>query len=152
MMRHRFFLKKQIKIIFIFFAILFLASYLFPSSYAHLEHRSSGGVIAGGYFSYMGLVPNNPTPEENTRIVFSVQDENGNDTYNIETMVEIYSGGSGKRIFYEPWTERSIGDFEIPFVFEESGTYQIVLSISEENDVKEHVIPPHMIISSSSGM
>jgi len=64
-------------------------------------------------------------------------------------MVEIYSQSMEKRIFYESWTGQNIGDFEIPFVFEESGTYQVLLSISEEDNIQKHVVSPRSIPSSS---
>ena len=148
-MLYRFYLEKQIKLIIFSFLLLLLSSYI-PDSYAHLEQSSSGGVMEGDYFSYIGFVPRNPSPDENTKIIFSIQDKNGNDVYDIETMVEIYSTNMNKRIFYEPWKSQTIGDFEIPFVFENSGTYQIVLGISKENNLKEHVVPPHQMLSSSS--
>ncbi|MBS1268903.1 MAG: hypothetical protein MAG458_01638 [Nitrosopumilus sp.] len=140
-------LKKQFRIIILL--SLFVLPFL-PISYAHLEQRSSGGVMQGDYFSYIGFEPRNPAPDEPVKIIFSIQDENGNDLYDIQTMVEIYSDSMEKRIFYESWTERNIGDFEIPFVFEKSGTYQIILNISEEDNLQEHVIAPRQIPSNSS--
>ncbi|KEQ55794.1 hypothetical protein AAA799E16_01938 [Marine Group I thaumarchaeote SCGC AAA799-E16] len=142
-------MKKQVRMIFFFFALLFLIPNFLPNSHAHLEQSSSGGVMEGKYFSYIGFEPKNPTPGETVKIIFSIQDENGNDIYDIETMVEIYAANMKQRIFYEPWTKQNIGDFETSFVFEESGTYQIVLSISEENNTIEHVIPPRHMLSSS---
>lgn len=141
--------KKQIRITIFTFTLVASLSIL-PNSYAHLEQSSSGGVMEGDYFSYVGFDPRNPAPDEPTKIIFSIQDENGNDMYDLETMVEIYSNSMGKRIFYEPWREQSIGDFEMPFIFEQSGTYQIVLSISEVNNPKEHVVSPRPSPSSSS--
>lgn len=145
----KFYFKKQIKIIIIFSTLLFLTSNFFPNSHAHLERSSAGGVMMGQYYSYIGFEPRNPTPEETTKIIFSIQDENWNDVYNIETMVEIYSANMEKRLFFEPWKARNVGDFELPFIFEKSGTYQIVLSISEKNNIKEQFPPPRMIPSSS---
>ncbi|MBT8252282.1 MAG: hypothetical protein KJO99_05580 [Nitrosopumilus sp.] len=142
-------LKNPPKIIIFIFVLLIMPS-IFINSYAHLEQSSSGGVMQGDYFSYIGFDPRNPAPDERTKILFSIQDENGNDMYDIETMVEIYSDSMGKRIFYEPWITRNIGDFEIPFVFEKSGTYQIILSISDVKNLKEHVISPRSMPSSSS--
>lgn len=139
----------QIKFIVSVSIFLFFVSFL-PNSQAHLEHSSSGGVMSGKYFAYLGLDPRNPSPGENTKIIFSIQDGDGNDMYDLETMVEIYSANMEKRLFSEPWTRQNIGDFEIPFIFEESGTYQIVLSISEEQNTNEHVVPPRSYPSSSS--
>ncbi len=129
-------------------ALLVVLPFL-PISYAHLEQSSSGGVMQGNYFSYIGFDPRNPAPDEPVKIIFSIQDENGNDLYDIQTMVEIYSDSMEKRIFYEPWREQNIGDFETPFVFEKSGTHQIILSISEEDNLQEHVVAPRSIPSSS---
>jgi hypothetical protein len=135
-------------IIFIF--SLLILPFVFPNSYAHLEQSSSGGVMQGNYFSYIGFDPRNPAPNEHVEIIFSIQDKNGNDMHDIETMVEIYSDSMEKRIFYEPWNFQDIGDFEIPFVFEKSGAYQIILSVSEVNNLKEHVVSPRFMPSSSS--
>ena len=139
----------DIKIKITIFILLILPS-VFPNSYAHLEQSSSGEVRQGDYLVYVGFDPRNPAPDEPVTIIFSIQDENGNDLYDLETMVEIYSDSMGKRIFYEPWKEQTIGDFEIPFIFEKSGTFQIILSISEANNPKEHVVLPRSMPSSSS--
>lgn len=106
--------------------------------------------MEGKYFSYIGFEPKNPAPGETTKIIFSIQDENGNDMYGLETMVEIYGQNMERRIYSEPWTRQNIGDFEIPFVFDDSGAYQIILSISEENKIKEHIVLPRQNPFSSS--
>ena len=149
-MLYKFSFKKQIKLIIFFFTLSVLLFSFLSNSYAHLEYSSSGGVMSGKYFSFIGFDPRNPVPGESTKIVFSIQDKDANDIYDIETMVEIYSGNMEKRLFYEPWIKQNVGDFEIQFVFEDKGTYQIVLSISEENNIKEHVVAPRPIPSSSS--
>lgn len=104
--------------------------------------------MEGSYFSFIGFEPRNPTQNVPTKILFSIQDKDGNHQYNIQTMIEVYSIGEG-RLFQNPWTKHSVGDFEVPYNFEKSGTYQIVLSISDEKDLKEHVVPPRKILSSS---
>ena len=95
-------LDTRFKITIFIFALLMFPS-VFSDSYAHLEQSSSGGVMQGDYFVYIGFDPRNPSPDEHTKIIFSIQDENGNDLYDLETMVEIYSDSMEKRIFYEPW-------------------------------------------------
>ena len=147
---YKFSLKNYSVLYVLFFVLVFLSPHFFPNSYAHLEQSSSGGVMEGKYYSYIGFEPRNPLPGENSKIIFSIQDEYGNDLYDLETMLEIYSANMEKRLFYEPWKKRIVGDFEVPFVFEDRGTYQIVLSISDENNLKEHVISPRQIPSSSS--
>jgi len=145
----RFNFRKQIKIIIFVFTLLSF-SIIPTNSYAHLEKSSSGGVMEGKYNIFIGFEPRYPSPGESTKITFSIQDFDGNDMYDIETMVEIYSTNMENRIFYESWNEQKIGDFEIPFIFENIGTYQIILWISEDGNLKEHVVPLRQIPSSLS--
>lgn len=61
-------------------------------AYAHFDHFShyngrGGGV--GQYYVYEKLEPDYAAPGEPTAIMFSVQDYDGRDRYNIETMVEV---------------------------------------------------------------
>jgi hypothetical protein len=63
-------------------------------AYAHFEHFShynGRGEGVGQYYVYETLEPDYASPGEPTAIMFSVQDHDGRDTYNIETMVEVYS-------------------------------------------------------------
>jgi len=131
------------------FTILALSSIL-PNSFAHLEKSSSGGVMEGKYSIFIGFEPRYPSPGESTKIIFSIQDFDGNNIYEIETMVEIYSVNMENRLFYESWNEQKIGDFEIPFIFENIGTYQIVLWISEDGNLKEYTVPPQQVPSNAS--
>lgn len=65
--------------------------------------------MSGNYFSYIGFEPRNPTPGETTKIIFSIQDENWKDLYNLETMVEVFSAGMEKRLFVESWNKQEMG-------------------------------------------
>lgn len=142
------FLEKKFLLSAVLFSLLFFP--VLSNSYAHLEHGSSGGVMQGKYFTFIGLDPKSPSPGIPAKIIFSIQDENANDVYDIETMVEIYSSNMEKRLFYQPWTVQHIGDFDVPFVFEDPGAYQIVLSVSEDDNPKKHVVSPRQTPSSSS--
>jgi hypothetical protein len=66
--------------------------------------------------------------------MFSVQDLDGRDTYNIDTMVEIYSATTGERLKVWPWTRQEIGDFQVFYNFPELGSYQIVLSVANDGN------------------
>ena len=104
-----------------------------PKSYAHFDHFSvynGGGDRVGDFNVYEALDPDYASPGEVTRIMFSIQDEEGNDVSDINTMIEVYSANSGERIQANPWTKQESGDFEVPFVFPAIGSYQIVLSIT----------------------
>jgi hypothetical protein len=115
--------------------LLFVPSVLLlmPKSYAHFDHFShynGRGDQIGSFYVYEALDPDYARPGEPTSIMFSIQDKEGNDIADVNTMLEVYSGSSGERIQSYPWTKQKSGDFEIPFVFPEIGSYQIVLSIA----------------------
>ena len=128
---------------------------LVPKAYSHLEHfphYNGGGDDVGQYYAYIGLDPEYARPDEITQLTFSIQDFNGNDVYNVETMVEIYETLTGERIAVYPWTLHNIGDFNINYVFPKIGNYQIVLSVANNNDYVvnyNEVDPPRSILSSN---
>jgi hypothetical protein len=137
-------------IILVVCATLILISF-FPNVFAHLEQKSSGGVIVGKYYVYIGFNPQNPIPGEKTKMIFSIQDNQGNDIHDIQTMIEVYNTKQQERLFLESWSTKKVGDFEVPIIFDEKGTYQVVLSISDEIDDKSHVVPPRNTLSGTSG-
>ena len=135
--------------------VLLPLSSLVPA-YAHFDHlahyNNRGGYI-GPYYAYEALEPDYAGPNEPVAILFSVQDRDGHDTYNIDTMVEIYSATTtGERLKAWPWTEQEIGDFQIFYNFPEVGSYQIVLSVAKDgNPVNPNSIdPPRAILSSTA--
>jgi hypothetical protein len=124
-------------------------------AYAHFEHlghyNNRGGHV-GAYYAYEALDPDYAGPNEPVAVMFSVQDLDGRDTYNIHTMVEIYSAITGERLKAWPWTEQEIGDFEFFYNFPEVGSYQIVLSVAKDgNSVNLNSIdPPRATLSSTT--
>ncbi|MGH9985977.1 MAG: hypothetical protein ACRD8W_18715 [Nitrososphaeraceae archaeon] len=134
----------SILVIFISLPVLIhnsLANYanVIQVSYAHLDHLphyNSGGnrYSWGNYSSYMALEPEYGVAKEKpTAIEFSIQDRHNNDVYNVTTQVEIYETINGERVHVFPWTFREIGDFVLYYVFPRTGSYQIVLSILDDN-------------------
>jgi len=124
-------------------------------SFAHLSHTPhyNGGSNRDGigkYYPYMALDPEYAAPDEPTQITFSIQDFDGNDVYDIETMVEIYQGSTGERVKGFPWTIRDIGDFNLYYVFPYRGSYEIVLSVANDDKMVNHnqIDAPRSILSS----
>jgi hypothetical protein len=124
-------------------------------SFAHLSHTPhyNGGSNRDGigkYYPYMALGPEYAAPDEPTQITFSIQDFDGNDVYDIETMVEIYQSSTGERVKGFPWTVRDIGDFNQYYVFPHPGSYAIVLSVANDDKMVNHnqLDAPRSILSS----
>ena len=137
--------------------VFILVSTYIPNivSFAHLSHTPhyNGGSNRDGmgkYYPYMALDPEYATPDQPTQITFSVQDFDGNDVYDIETMVEIYQESTGERVKGFPWTVRDIGDFNLYYVFPYSGSYEIVLSVANDDKMVNHnqLDAPRSILSS----
>ena len=115
------------------------------TAYGHLEHLphyNGGGDDLGRYYVNQALEPDYAKPGEPTYIEFSVQDDDGNDVYNIEAAVEIYNGITGQRIKFFPWKVYSIGDFAVNYTFEDKGNYLVVISLADENSSQEYLMPP----------
>lgn len=132
-------------------ALLLLFAAATPA-YAHLQHLStynSRGESAGSYYVYEALDPGYAAPGEQAAIMFSVQDYDGRDTNNIETMIEIYAS-SGERLKAFPWTKQDIGDFQVYYTFQEAGTYQIVLSIANGPVNTNEIDPPRGTLGSTA--
>jgi hypothetical protein len=128
------------------------------TAFGHLPHTPhyNGGSNrdgVGNYYPYMALDPEYTPAKTPTQIMFSIQDFNGNDVYNIKTMVEIYEDITEKRIKSFSWTLHPIGDFEYYYTFPNVGNYQIVLSVARDNSTISNgkVDPSRSILDSNVG-
>ncbi|MGI0035175.1 MAG: hypothetical protein ACRD98_04835 [Nitrososphaera sp.] len=132
-------------------ASIFAAS--IPVAYGHFDHFAHYNARGGGvgeYYVFMQLEPDYTPPDEPAAIQFSVQDREGRDTRNIETMVEVYAS-SGERLQAYPWTVHETGDFEVFYTFPERGGYQVVLSIADGEVNSNAVDPPRTTLASRAG-
>jgi hypothetical protein len=137
--------------------LLLVPLFLIIPAFAHFEHfthYNNRGSQIGEYYAYEALEPEYAGPNEPVAVMFSIQDQDGRDTYNIDTMVEIYSAATGERIEAWPWTRQEVGDFEVFYNFPELGSYQIVLSVAKEDSGtadRYGIDPPRATISSNEG-
>jgi len=109
-------------------------------AYSHLEHlpHYNGGFSGvGKYYIFQGMEPDYPRPAEPAGIVFSIQDNKGNDMTNIVTMVEVYDERSGDRLAAFPWTKHEIGDFRLYYTFPRIGNYILVVSVVDDSPAIE---------------
>lgn len=123
-----------------------LTSYIADGHFSHfVNYNSSDMGIGNKYFVMQQTDPEYIKPNELSKIMFSIQDNEGRDVSNITVSVEIYSSLSGEQISAFPWKNLKIGDFEIPHVFTQNGNYQVVLNILNEDESSSHIldtIPP----------
>ena len=137
--------------------IILLPLFSIIPAYAHFEHfthYNNRGDELGRYYAYEALEPEYAPPNEPVAVMFSVQDRDGHDTYNIDTMVEIYSAVTGERLEAWPWTRQDIGDFQVFYNFPEVGNYQIVLSVAKDGNSPVNlngIDHPRTTLSSTAG-
>jgi hypothetical protein len=106
----------------------------------HLPHYNGGFSGVGKYYIFQGMEPDYPRPGEPAGIVFSIQDNKGNDMTSVVTMVEIYDEKSGDRIAVFPWTKHDVGDFRLYYTFPKIGNYILVVSVVDDSPVSENRI------------
>jgi hypothetical protein len=132
-------------------ALTFLAAA--APAYAHFDHLAHYNARGGGvgdYYVYLQLDPDYTAPQEPAAVMFSVQDREGRDTQDIETMVEIYAS-SGDRLQAFPWTKQDVGDFELFYTFPYEGSYQVVLSIATGEVNSNTIDPPRSTLAGRAG-
>ena len=118
--------------------ILSFASTNFAFSHLeHLPHYNGGFSGVGKYYIFQGMEPDYPRPGQPAGIIFSIQDNKGNDMTNIVTMVEIYDEKSGDRLAVFPWTKHDVGDFRLYYTFPQIGNYALVVSVVDDSPASE---------------
>jgi len=106
----------------------------------HLPHYNGGFSSVGKYYIFQGMEPDYPRLGEPAGIVFSIQDNKGNDMTNVVTMVEIYDEKSGDRIAVFPWTKHDVGDFRLYYTFPKIGNHILVVSVVDDLPASENRI------------
>jgi hypothetical protein len=149
-------MSRRLFIALVAFVVLLPFFYSMGPAYAHFEHfahYNNRGDEVGQYYAYEQLEPEYAGPNEPVAIMFSVQDRDGHDTYNIDTMVEIYSAKTGERLEAVPWTNRETGDFQVFYNFPEIGNYQIVLSVAKDggSNNPNGIDAPRTALSATTG-
>ena len=124
-----------------------------PTAFAHLSHLPHYNGMQRGvenYLIHQALEPEYAGPGQLTAIIFSIQDHNGNDTTDVETMVEIYAS-SGERVKAFPWTKHDIGDFVLYYTFPQAGNYHLIVSVANGPVNSNAIDPPRGTLLSTAG-
>lgn len=134
-------------------AVAALLAFSAPQVFAHLDHLPHYNGMQRGvedYIIHQALEPEYAGPGQLTAIIFSVQDYDGNDVRDVETMVEIYSS-TGDRVKAFPWTKHDIGDFTLYYTFPEAGNYHLILSVANGPVNSNTIDPPRGTLLSTLG-
>lgn len=131
-------------------AFMLLAAIPAYAHFDHFAHYNARGGGVGEYYAYLQLEPDYTRPAEPAAIMFSVQDKDGRDTHNLETMVEVYAT-TGERLQAYPWTKQDIGDFAVFYTFPSTGGYQVVLSIATGPVNSNGIDPARSTLSGNGG-
>lgn len=134
-------------------AVAALLAFSIPQAFAHFDHLPHDNGIERGTENYIvnqALEPEYPAPGELTALLFSIQDLNGNDAKNVETMIEVYSS-TGERVKAFPWTMHDVGDFTLYYTFPQAGNYYMIISVANGPVNSNSIDPPRSILLSSAG-
>jgi len=113
-------------------AVAALLAFSAPQVFAHLDHLPHYNGMQRGvedYIIHQALEPEYAGPGQLTAIIFSIQDYDGNDVRDVETMAEIYSS-TGERVKAFPWTKHDVGDFTLYYTFPQAGNYHLIFSVA----------------------
>jgi hypothetical protein len=134
-------------------AVAVLIAFSAPQAFAHLDHLPHYNGMQRGVEDYLvqqALEPEYAGPGQPTAIIFSVQDRDGRDALDVETMVEIYSS-TGERVKAFPWTKYDVGDFTLYYTFPKAGNYQLIISVANGPVNSNSIDPPRGTLLSTSG-
>lgn len=134
-------------------AVAVLLAFSAPQAFAHLDHLPHYNGMQRGvedYVIHQALEPEYAGPGQLTAIIFSVQDHDGNDVRDVETMVEVYSS-TGERVKAFPWTRHDIGDFVLYYTFPQAGNYHLIVSVANGPVNSNAIDPPRSTLLSTAG-
>lgn len=134
-------------------AVAVLLAFAVPQAFAHLDHLPHYNGMQRGvenYVIHQALDPEYAGPGELAAILFSIQDDDGNDVRDVETMVEIYSS-TGERVKAFPWTKYDVGDFTLFYTFPKAGNYQLVVSVANGPVNSNTIDPPRGTLLGTAG-
>lgn len=134
-------------------AVAVLIAFSTPQAFAHLDHLPHYNGMQRGVEDYLvqqALEPEYAGPGQPTAIIFSIQDRDGRDALNVETMVEIYAS-SGERVKAFPWTKYDVGDFALYYTFPKAGNYHLIISVANGPVNSNSIDPPRGTLLSTSG-
>jgi len=122
--------------------IIFILTFSGIQVYGHTstagENNSNNNII-----TFMNIYPQIPIPNEKVKLIFSIQDINGNDLEEIDINIKIFRD---EIIIYDSGiTHYKLGDFYIDFIFQDAGEYNVKISIITNNNIKSDVEFPIII-------
>ena len=134
-------------------AVAALLAFSAPQVFAHLDHLPHYNGMQRGvedYIIHQALEPEYAGPGQLTAIIFSIQDYDGNDVRDVETMAEIYSS-TGERVKAFPWTKHDVGDFTLYYTFPQAGNYHLIFSVANGPVNSNSIDPPRGTLLSTLG-
>ena len=122
--------------------IIFILTFSSIQIYGHTS-TSEEGRLDNNVITFMSIYPQTPNPNEKVKLIFSIQDNNGNDLEHLDSNIRIFRNGN---IIYDSGiTHYELGNFYIDFIFQDSGEYNVEVSIITSSNIKSDVEFPIII-------
>ena len=122
--------------------IVFILTFSSIQVYGHTS-KSEEGRSDNNVITFMSVYPQTPLPDEKVKLIFNIQDNNRNDLKQLDINIKIFRNDN---IVYDSGiTHYDLGEFYIDFTFQDSGEYNVKLSIITSNNIKSNVEFPIVI-------
>ncbi len=122
--------------------IVFILTFSSIQVYGH-TNTSVEGILDNNVITFMSIYPQTPIPNEKVKLIFSIQDNNGNDLEHVDSNIKIFR--NDEIIYDSGITHYESGDFYIDFIFQDTGEYKIEVSIITSSNIKSDVEFPIII-------
>ena len=122
--------------------IVFILTFSSIQIYGHTNTTEESN-LDNNIITFMSVYPQVPIPNEKVKLIFSIQDINGNDLEELDISIKIFRN---EIIIYDSEiTHYELGDFYIDIIFQDAGEYNVEISIVTSNNLKSDVEFPIII-------
>jgi len=122
--------------------IVFILTFSSIQIYGHTNTTEESN-LDNNIITFMSVYPQVPIPNEKVKLIFNIQDINGNDLEKLDISIKIFRN---EIIIYDSGiTYYELGNFYIDTIFQDAGEYNVEISIVTSNNLKSDVEFPIII-------
>ena len=122
--------------------IVFILTFSSIQVYGHTSTTGESN-LDNNIITFMSIYPQVPIPNEKIKLIFSIQDINGNNLEELDISIKIFRN---ENVIYDSGiTHYELGDFYIDIIVQNAGKYKVEVSILTSNNIKSDVEFPIII-------
>jgi len=122
--------------------IVFILTFSSIQVYGHTSTTGESN-LDNNIITFMSIYPQVPIPNEKIKLIFSIQDINGNNLEELDISIKIFRN---ENVIYDSGiTHYELGDFYIDIIVQNAGKYKVEVSILTSSNIKSDVEFPIII-------